>query len=79
MTQSVKCYEENKSFKEIALTVVALLVGCHPANQKVADLIPGEGTYLGYGLNAPSLVGALAEGNQSMFLSLSFSLPSPLK
>ena len=68
----------------IALDSMAQLVRHHPANLKVAGLIPGQGTCLGCGLHAPLLVRALAEGNQLMFfltlmfLFLSFSLPSLL-
>ena len=48
------------------------------ANQKVTSSIPSQGTWLGCGLCALALIRALAEGNQSMFLSYSFSLPAPL-
>ena len=64
-----------------ALTSVALLVECHPTEQKVTGLSPCQGTYLGCGL-VP--VRVCAGGNRSkflshiMFLSLYFSLPCPL-
>ena len=47
---------------------------CQPANVKVAGLIPSQGTCLGYD-QVSSWVGC---ERQPMFLSLSFSLPSPL-
>ena len=49
----------------LSLTGEALWVGCHPANRKVAGLIPGQGM---------CLVGGCARGNQLMFLSLPSSL-----
>ena len=59
-----------------ALTDVAQLVGCHPVKWKVTGLIPGQGTCLGCRFGPPS--GRVQEAtNQSTFLSLSFSLPSP--
>ena len=56
----------------LALAVVAQLVGCHPLDQKV--------TRVGHmpGLQVWSQVGVRGRDDQSMFLSLSFSLPSPL-
>ena len=62
----------------LALASVAQLVRCHPARQKVAGWISGEGTCLGSG---PSPVGARARGSRLVFLShisVSLSLPSPL-
>ena len=60
----------------VVLAGVAQRVEHQTANQKVAGSILSQGTYLGCG-PAPHL-GACVRGNQSMFLSLSFSLPSPL-
>ena len=34
--------------QHVALTGAAQLVGCHPAEQKVAGSIPSQGTSLGY-------------------------------
>ena len=53
-----------------ALTGVAQWVGWRPVDQKVAVSVPGHHTCLGC-RPGPG-------GNQSMFLSLSCSLPSPL-
>ena len=61
---------------------VAQMVECSPANWKVTRLIPGQGTRLGFG---PGLqLGRMQEATDQyfsctlMFLSLSFSLFSPL-
>ena len=52
-----------------------------PIYRKVVGLIPGQGTYLGFGFDPQS--GHIQEGNQLMFLShisvSLFSLPLPLK
>ena len=50
------------SFQEIkrALASVVQLVRCHPINQKVTGLIPGQSTGLGCGVQP-------ARGNQSIF------------
>ena len=61
-----------KPLKE-ALTSVAQLLGRRPRKQKVPGMLPGQGTCLGHGL--VPWVGCL---HQPIFLSLSFSLPSPL-
>ena len=64
------------------LTCVAQLVGCHPAKWKVPALIPCQGTCLGCGFGP--WLGHVHEAIYRcfsltlMFLSLSFSLPSPL-
>ena len=59
---------------ETALISVAPLAGRHPTKQKVTGSIPDQGTSLGLD---PPPVRAFPRGNQSMFLSLSFSLLSP--
>ena len=59
-----------------ALTGVAQWIGHHSANQKVTGSIPSQSTLPG--LWAWSPVEVRARGNQSMFLSFSFSFPSPL-
>ena len=60
-----------------ALTCVAQLIGHSPTKRKVTGLIPSQGTCLGCG-SGPWL-GCLREATLTlMFLSLSFSLPSPL-
>ena len=59
-----------------ALTGVAQLVGCRPAKAEGRRFNPWLGHMLG--LQAWSPVGAHVRGNQLMFLSLSFSIPSPL-
>ena len=65
-----------------ALAGMAQLVGCRPAKWKVASLILGQGTSLGF-RPSPQL-GCVSEVNDQcfshtlMFLSLSLSLPSPL-
>ena len=59
-----------------ALAGVAQWIECWPANQKVAGLIPSQGTCLCFG-QVPSR--RQVRGNHIlMFLFLSFSLPSPL-
>ena len=58
----------------LALTGVAQIVGRHRANRNVAGLIPGRGTCLGCVFGPQGS----ARGNRSMFLSLPFSVPSPL-
>ena len=73
------------SFKSMqsGWTGVAQGVGHHPANPKVTGLIPRQGTCLGY-KQAWSLDGGVREATDRcfshtwMFLSLSFSLLSPL-
>ena len=62
-----------KNHWTIALTGVAQLVGHHPAKQKVTGSIPGRGA-------GPGCSGCLREAADLMlmFLTLSFSLPSPL-
>ena len=65
-----------------ALAGVAQLVGYHPTNQKVTGSIPGQGKCLGCGFGPQS--GRVREATDrcfsltSMFVSLSFSLPSPV-
>ena len=68
--------------KKLALTGVAQLVGCQPTEQKVAGSIPGQRhTPV---LWVQSLNGCMREATDrcfsltSMFLSVFFSLPSPL-
>ena len=51
---------------------MAQLVGHRPIKQP----FPGQGTCLGYGFSTKS--GCIQEVTNQMFLSLSFSLPSPL-
>ena len=66
----------------IDLAGVAQKIKCQPANQKVAGSISSQGTCLGFSPGSP--VGGVQEAiNQCiscalMFLSLFFSLPSPL-
>ena len=66
----------------IALTSVAQFVGHPYTKQKVTSSIPSEGTCLGYGFSPQW--GHVREATYrcfsftSVFLSLSFSLPSPL-
>ena len=66
----------------LALDGVAQLVGCHPVNQNVVDLTPGQGTCLGCRFSPQQ--GSVQEATDqcfsftSMFLSLSFSLCSSL-
>ena len=62
--------------KRIALAGVAQWIDSRPANQKVASLIPSQGTCLGWG---PGPQWGCVRGNHTlMFLSLPFSLPSSL-
>ena len=49
---------------------------CHPLHQKVAGLIPGQGTHLGCGLDPQS--GRVQEATDPCF-SLPLSLPLSLK
>ena len=56
-----------------ALTSVARLVGHHPAKQKVANLIPGQGTRLGSGLGPGS--GHMQEACSHIDVSLLPFLP----
>ena len=59
-----------------ALAGVAQWIECRPVNQRVAGWIPSQGTCLGCGLG-PS--GGHLTGNHTLiFLSLSFSFPSPV-
>ena len=61
---------------KIALAGVAQWIECQPMNQRVTGSIPSQGTCLGC-WPGPQL--GCAGGNHTlMFLSLSFSLPSPL-
>ena len=59
-----------------ALAGVAQWVERQPANQSITGLIPSQGTYLGC-RPGPHWGGA-QETTTLMFLSFSFSLPSPL-
>ena len=62
--------------QEAALAGVAQWIEHGPANQSVAGSIPSQGTCLGAG-QVPSE--GRGRGNQTlMFLSPSFSFPSPL-
>lgn len=60
---------------------MAQLVERHPVDQKVAGLIPSQGTYLGYGFGSRS--GHVQEttnrcfSRQCVCVSLSLSLPLP--
>ena len=56
----------------LALTGVAQLVGHCPAKQKVVDLIPSQGTCLGYGFGPQ--VGMHKRGNQCFSPSFPLSL-----
>ena len=58
-----------------ALAGVAQWTECQPANQRVAGSIPSQGHMPG--LQARSPVGGEPVATTQMFLSLSFSLPSP--
>ena len=63
-------------FKNSALAGVAQWIECQPANQRVAGLIPSQAHAWVVG-QVPN--GGHVRGNHTlMFLSLSFSLPSPL-
>ena len=55
---------------------MAQLIGHHPVNQKVEGSIPSQGTCPGCQFSPQS--GRVQKGNQSMFLFLSFPLPSPV-
>ena len=68
--------ELHKKYIYIALAGVAQWIECRPANQRVTGLIPSQGTCLGCS-PVPQL-GAHESNYTLMFLSLSFSLPSPL-
>ena len=60
----------------IAPASEAQWIECRPASQRVAGSIPSQGTCLACG---PGLSRGRIRGNHTMmFLSLSFSLPSPL-
>ena len=62
-----------KNSRNIALGSVAQLGGRYPSKQKVAGLIPGQGTCLGCTFGA---VGLHAKDNQLIFLSQTYvSLP----
>ena len=69
-----------------ALASVAQLVGMSSCNQKVADLIPSQGTYVGCGFHFPVQVHKIPRqvcmgGNQSMLpshIDVSLSL-KPIK
>ena len=67
---------------KLAWAGVAQWIECQPVNQKVAGLIPSQGTCLGLQARSPS--GGVQEATNrcfshtSMFLSLCFSLPPPL-
>ena len=62
---------------KLALAGVAQWTECRPANQRVAGLIPSQGTCLGF-KPGPQWGGHVRGSHTLMFLSLSFSLPSPL-
>ena len=51
-----------------ALAGVAQLVECHPANQKIASLVPGQGLRLDC-RSGPSRLGHVRRATQLMFLS----------
>ena len=57
-------------------TALAGVIECWPVKQWVASSIPSQGTCLGAG-QVPSR-GCVRGNHTLMFLSLSFSLPSPL-
>ena len=59
-----------------ALAGGAQWIECRPANHRAAGWIPSQGTCLGCGPG--SLVRGMRGNHTLMFLSLSFSLPSPL-
>ena len=62
---------------KVALAGAAQWIECQPENQRVAGLIPSQGTCLVAG-QVPSGGGCMRGNHTLMFLSLSFSLPSPL-
>ena len=64
----------------LPLAGVAQWIGCRPANRRVTGSIPSQGTCQGCGPGqVPGVGGGPTRGNHTlMFLSLSFSLPSPL-
>ena len=72
---------QDPALRSIALTGMVEMVGHRSAKQKVAGSIPGQGPCLGCGFG-PRL-GHIQEATDqylsltSMFLSPSFSLPSP--
>ena len=72
---SLALLEDWVQVKKRGLAGVAQWTERRPVNQKVASSIPSSGTCLGCG-PGPQWG---AEERQLMFLSLSFSLPSPLK
>ena len=68
----------NNCLKEVyisALAGVTQWIECQPANQRVTGLIPSQGTHVGF-RPGPQL--GACEKELDVFLSLSFSLPSPL-
>ena len=68
--------DSKKKLIKCALAGVAQWVEHQPVNQKVAGSIPSQGTCLGV---ARVLSKGCMRGNHTlMFLSLFFSLPSPL-
>ena len=72
----VSGYKINTQKSIAALAGVAQWTECLPANQRVAGLIPSQGTCMDY-RPGPQL--GCARGNHTlMFLSLPFSLPSSL-
>ena len=70
-------YSQFKNFLFFTLADVAQWIEHRPVNQRVASLIPSQGTCLGCG---PGQVHrGHVRGNRTLiFLSLSFSLSSPL-
>ena len=56
----------------MALAEVAQWIECGPVNQRVSSLIPSQATCLG------PQCGVLRGNHTLMFLSLSYSFPSPL-
>ena len=64
-------------YEVLALADVAMWIERWPANRKVTGSIPTEGMCLG-GRPGPKLGACERELIDSMFLSLSFSLPSLL-
>ena len=63
-------------FQERSLAGVAQWIECQPVNQRVTGSIPTQGTSLGCG-PGPQL--GTHERQPHIDVSLSFSLPSPLK